>query len=116
MEDYKLFYQYLYKFIDLNQYEFDEYIRPFITLRQYGKKGFITRRGEIENYMNFITAGLVRKYYKKNSEEFNVQISTESHIIHAQESFHSRIPTEYYIQTIEPTKVISISHDNLEKL
>lgn len=116
MDDYKLFYQYLYKFIDLNQFEFDEYIRPFIAVRQFGKKAFITRRGEIENYMNFITAGLVRKYYKKDGEEYNVQISTELHIIHAQESFHSRIPTEYYIQTLEPTRVISITHDNLEKL
>lgn len=116
MEDYKLFYQYLYKFIDLNQSEFDEHIRPFIILRQFGKKAFITKKGEVENYINFITRGLVRKYYKKNNEEQNVQISTESHIIHAQESFYSRIPTEYYIQTIEPTNVISITHDNLEKL
>lgn len=116
MEDYRLFYQYLYKFIDLNQSEFDEYVRPFLTLRQFSKKTFITKRGEIENCLHFVTAGLVRKFYKKDSEEFNIQISTEGHIIHAQESFHSRMPTEYYVQTLEPTTVISISHDDLEKL
>jgi CRP-like cAMP-binding protein len=76
----------------------------------------ISRENEIENYLNFITKGLVRKYYKKNKAEINTQISTEGHIIHAQESFHSRTPSEYFIETIEPSTMVSITYENLEKI
>jgi hypothetical protein len=40
----------------------------------------------------------------------------EGHIILSQESFHSRKPSEYYVETIEPSVVISIKHDELENV
>lgn len=116
METVKPFYQYLYKFVDLSEEEFKQDVLPFIKIRRFGKKEVITRAGEMENYINFILKGLVRKYYKKGKEQINTQISFEGHIIHAQESFHSRIASEYYIETIEPTTMVSISFDDLEKM
>ena len=40
----------------------------------------------------------------------------ENHLILSQESFHSRTPSEYYIETIEPTTFVSIHHEHLENL
>lgn len=34
----------------------------------------------------------------------------------SQESFHSRQPSDYFIETIEPTTVVSISYDDAEKM
>lgn len=107
---------FLNKFIPLPQEEFNEFIAPFILKRNFGKKAIVTRAGEIENYINFIELGLVRKYYKKEKEEINTQISNEGHIIHAQESFHSRTPSEYFVETIEPTELSSITYEGLEKM
>jgi len=108
--------EFLNKFIPLTQEEFNEFIAPLIIKRNFGKKAIITRAGEIENYINFIEVGLVRKYYKKEKEEINTQISNEGHIIHAQESFHGRIPSEYFVETIEPTELSSITYEGLEKM
>lgn len=116
MEDIKLFFQFLHKFVQLEEEEFDQLIRPYIKVRAFKKKELLTRIGEVENYMNFITKGLVRKYYKRDNEEINTQISTEGHIIHSHESFHSRTPSEYFVETIEPSRVISITYDDLEKV
>lgn len=116
MEHVRLFFQFLHKFVTLREDEFDEKIRPYVEVRHFRKKQIITKENEIENYFNFITKGLVRKYYKKNRTEINTQISTEGHLIHAQESFHSRTPSEYFIETIEPSTMVSISYDNLEKI
>jgi CRP-like cAMP-binding protein len=116
MEDIKLFFQFLHKFIQLEEEEFDQLIRPYIKLRAFKKREMLARAGEVENYMNFISKGLIRKYYKRDNEEINTQISTEGHIIHSHESFHSRTPSEYIVETIEPSRVISISYDDLEKL
>jgi CRP-like cAMP-binding protein len=112
----KTFLEFLRKFIPLSEDEYDTLIVPCVIKRRFEKKSIITYAGEIENYMNFIDKGLLRKYYKKENEEINTQISHEGHIIHAQESFHSRTPSEYTIETIEPVELTSITYECLEKI
>jgi len=107
---------FLNKFIPLSIDEYNELIAPCIIKRHFDKKSIVTTAGEVENYINFIDSGLVRKYYKRINEEINTQISYEGHIIHSQESFHSRTPSEYSIETIEPTELSSITYECLEKM
>ena len=116
METTKPFHNYLCKFIDLTEDEFKKYILPVIKVREFGKKELLTKEGEVENYFNFILKGLARKFYKKGNQEINTQISFEGHLLVSQESFHSRLPSEYTIETIEQTTVVSITYDDLEKV
>ena len=116
MDTVRSFIEYLNKFIKLTDEEFQEQIIPYVKIRRYGKKETVITAGEVENYFNFILKGLVRKYYKKGNEEINTQISFEGHIIHSQESFHSRTLSEYFIETIEPSTFVSLSYDDLEKI
>ncbi|MBS1622234.1 MAG: Crp/Fnr family transcriptional regulator [Bacteroidetes bacterium] len=119
METTRPFFDYLKKFIDLSEKEFNDLLFPVIRVRQFAKKTIVTEAGKVENYFNFILKGLARKYYKRykgSPEEINTQISMENHIILSQESFHSRLPSEYTIETIEPTTFASIQFDDLEKL
>lgn len=112
----KSFLDFLNKFIPISQDEYDELILPCVIKRKFGKKTIITYTGQVEEYMNYIESGLVRKYYKKELEEINTQISYEGHIIHAQESFHSRTPSEYTIETVEASELTSITYECLEKI
>jgi CRP-like cAMP-binding protein len=114
--DLVVFKDYLRKFGEVNDEEFEQYLSPVIKIRKFGKKDLMTRPGEIENYFNFILQGLARKYYKRGAHEINTQISFEGQLLLSQESFHSRQPSEYTVETIEPTIVVSISHDDLEKV
>ena len=116
MESVRPFFQFLHKFIDLTEEEFNEIIRPYLQLRQFKKKQVITQPGQVEDYLNYVVKGLVRKFYKKGETEINTQISTEGHIVHAQESFHSRTPSEYSIEAVEPATLISVTYDDLEKI
>ncbi len=116
MDNSKPFLDYLSKFVPLTNDEFEQLLLPVILIRKFDKKELITKAGEVENYFNFIVKGLARKYYKKGRHEINTQISLEGHLLVSQESFHSRLPSEYFIETIEPTTVVSIAHDDLEKV
>lgn len=116
MESVRPFFQFLHKFIDLSEQEFNDWIRPYLELRPFRKRQTILKQGEVENYLNYVSKGLLRKYYKKDGTEVITQIATEGHLIHAQESFHSRNPSEFYIETIEPSSLISITHSDLEKV
>jgi CRP-like cAMP-binding protein len=116
MENFRLFFQFLNKFIFLTEEEFDKYIRPYLQTRHFKKKQVITVAGEVEEFFNFVSRGLARKYFNKAEEEINVQIATEGQMINAFESFYTRVPTEYCIESLESTTLISISHDDLEKI
>ena len=112
----KQFFAYLNKFVPLTKEEFQKYIEPYLVERRFDKREILSKEGEVEEYLNFIVKGLARKHYVKDNEEVNTQISHEGHLIHAQESFHSRKPSEYFVETLEPTVFISITYNNLEKL
>ena len=116
MEPARLLHDYLNKFVKLSNEEFREIVLPVIHHRKFDKKEVITRAGEVENYFNFIVKGLARKYYLKGRHQHNTQISFEGHMLLSQESFHSRKPSEYFIEAIEPTTLVSITHDDLEKI
>ncbi len=116
MESLQLLKDYLRKFIDLPDDEFNSVLLPFIKIRKFDKREILTKAGETENYFNFILKGLIRKYYKKGRDEINTQISFEGHIIHSQESFHSRKPSEYFVEAIESSVVASITYDDLESV
>lgn len=116
MDPTKSFQQYLQKFVAMTEEEFTRDILPMTKVRRFDKKDIITHEGEIENHFNFIVKGLARKYYRKGNQEINTQISFEGQMLLSQESFHSRQPSEYFIEAIEPTIMVSISHDDLEKL
>jgi CRP-like cAMP-binding protein len=106
--------RYLQRFVPVTEHEFKSYILPSVVTRKFGKKQIVTNEGEVENYYNFIASGLARKYYKKNKEEINTQISCEGQVIHAHESFHSRAPSEYIVETIEPCTFLSLTYDDQE--
>lgn len=116
METIGKFREYLEKFVHLTDTEWEEQLVPLTQVKHFDKKEKLTKAGEIENYFYFITKGLIRKYYKKNSHEINTQISYEGHIIHSQESFHSRLPSEYFVETIEPSTTVAISYNDLEHI
>lgn len=110
------FINFLMQFGNVSIEDIQKYLLPYTVVREFGKKEFIIKAGEVENYISFISSGLIRKYYLHEHEERIVQLAIEGHLISSQESLYSRMPSEYYIETIEPTKLISIKNDDLEKM
>lgn len=110
------FQNYLSRFSDISDEEFARYLMPVIRIRRFSKKDCLVRAGETEQFFNFIIKGLIRKYYRRAGHEINTQISMEGHIILSQESFHSRRPSEYYVEAIEPSMVLSIRYEDLENV
>jgi len=116
MEPLESFLGFLNKFVSLSADEFQTNIVPYIEVRTYRKKEAVSKSGEVENYINFIGKGLVRKFFVHEGNEIITQIAREEQIIHSQESFYSRTPSQYTIEAIEPTTLLSITHENLEKI
>ena len=84
----------------------------FCELRRFEKKSVLTQEGGMEDYLNMVLIGLVRKYFKKGKNDVTLQLATEGHIIHSEISFLQRKPSPVVIETIEPTVLLSLHYSN----
>jgi CRP-like cAMP-binding protein len=110
-----LLHEFLRRFIDLSEEEFIEW-KPYFEIRQINKKKILVNKGEVEDYVNIVAQGLVRKYMKVKKGDVTLQIAPEGHMVHSEISFHLRKPSDIITETIEPTVLISISYQNLQSL
>jgi CRP-like cAMP-binding protein len=93
-----------------------EKLIPYLEIRRFEKKKKLVNQGEMEDYLNVVIKGLVRKYVPSSIRgEVTLQLATEGHLIQSEISFHHRVPSEVIVQTLEPTVLVSIRHDRLQE-
>jgi len=107
--------EYVSKYVALSEKEFDV-LAQMLEIRDFDKKQFLIKEGEVEYYLNFVAKGLARKFFHKNKEEMVTQIAKENDLINSYESFLTGMPSTYAVETIEPTTFISITKQNVENL
>src|SRR5580704_8446306 len=107
--------KYVSRYMKLSDEDFNA-MAALIEVRNFEKKQKLIRPGETEKYLNLIVKGVVRKYFLKGREEKVTYIAKENHLINSISSFLSDSPSIYFVETIEPSTVISITKENLEKL
>lgn len=106
---------YLQRFSDLNPEALDQLI-PFLEIRRFDKKTVLVRQGEVDNYLNVVIKGLIRKYIPESRKgEVTLQLATEGHLVQSEISFHHRTKSEVVLETLEPTTVVSIQYDKMKK-
>ena len=106
---------YLSNYVSLNEQEFN-FLSSLFELRNFGKREKLVEEGEVEKYLNFILQGLARKFFIRKNEEMVMQFSRENEIICCYDSFMSGEPSNFSVEALEPMVVVSITHDNVEKL
>ena len=106
---------FLNRFIEVSIEDFAELI-AWTEPRQFEKKAILTKPGEVEEYMYFITSGLIRKYFLKKDHEIITHIVKEGGIIGSGESFLTGKPSRYFVETLEPTTTFAISRQKLEAM
>jgi CRP-like cAMP-binding protein len=93
-----------------------EKLIPYLEIRRFEKKKKLVNQGEMEDYLNVVIKGLVRKFVPSSIRgEVTLQLATEGHFIQSEISFHHRVPSEVIVQTLEPTVLVSIRHDRLQE-
>jgi len=107
--------KYISGFVSLTNEEF-ALMANELVIRNFDKRELLTRAGEVENYLNFVVKGLVRKYFYKGRTEIITQIAKEGEFINSSASFLSGNPSPYLVETLEPSTFLSVTRDQLEKL
>jgi CRP-like cAMP-binding protein len=106
--------QYVSGYVALTKEEF-AVVADRLVIRNIEKKQLLVKAGEVEEYLNFIVRGLARMYFYKNKTEVITNIAREGEIISSSSSFLSGTPSNYYVETLEPSTFLSISRQQLEQ-
>src|ERR1700754_5184790 len=107
--------QYVSGYVALTNEEFT-FLADRIVVRNFDKRHQLLQAGEIEHYMSFIVKGLARMYFFKGKSEMIINIAKEGQMISSSAAFLSGAPSYYYIETMEPTSLLSITRENLERI
>jgi|SRR5690554_2092032 len=85
-------------------------------MQEFPKKTLILKKGNVENYVSFIEEGIVRYYIPKEYKEVTFEFTFSNDFIGAYDSFLTRLPSVYHIETITQTKLWRLSYHNLQML
>jgi CRP-like cAMP-binding protein len=94
-----------------------EFFSSKLQKKRYLKKSIITEIGEVENHISFIEKGIVRLLIpKKEEDEITYGFSFENEFISVYDSFLTQSPSQYKLETLVETSLLSITYSDLQKV
>ncbi len=91
-------------------------LQKTVQVRHFKKREIVLAYGEKEQYISCVAKGLVRKYIMCGDRSISTEFAAEGGVICSNSSFGNRLPSEYCIEAIEATTLISFTLDSLEWL
>lgn len=93
-----------------------EQLSPYLSIRQLEKNDYFLREGQTCKQLAFIEKGLVRIYYIHDGKEITKCFCRENNITCSYSSMITQEPSSCAIQTVENTKLITLSYSSLQEL
>jgi CRP-like cAMP-binding protein len=108
--------QYILKYATFTEAEialFDS----LLQVQQIPKKTFLLKEGEVCRFESFINKGCIRTYYiDEHGDEVTLQFAIENWWVSDITSFHERVPSSMFIETLEDCEVLTFTLENKEAL
>lgn len=106
--------KYLGRFMPITREELIDLLQ-YCEIRKFDKRVVFVREGEIDNYLNLVVKGLVRKYLPVKKSECILQLATEGHVVQSEISYLTKTSSMVILETLEPTILVSLTHDKMEE-
>ncbi|MNK25317.1 Cyclic nucleotide-binding domain protein [compost metagenome] len=112
----QIFRNHLEKFIKINDENFEE-ILSYFEVRTFAKKANLLEEGQICKSNYFVLKGILRKFFiNEKGTEQTTEFAIETWWMTDNISYEHKLPSEFYIQTVEKSEILVISNDAQEKL
>lgn len=93
-----------------------EKFREVFVQREIASKTVLLKEGEVSHQIHFIRKGCLRQWINKDGKDITVQFFFEGQPVASIESFMTFEPSLFYIESIEPSVIISITRENFNRL
>lgn len=84
--------------------------------QEYPKKALLLKQSQVENYVSFIEEGIVRYYIPKENKELTFELTFANDFTGAYDSFLTRQPSVYNVETIAKTTLWRLSYNDVQDL
>ncbi|CAM1371668.1 Crp/Fnr family transcriptional regulator [Tenacibaculum xiamenense] len=112
----KRFFQHINQFTTITQQEFEQ-ILPFFEVNQLKKKQLLVEGNTTCDTIHFVLEGCVHMYFiGENGTKRTIKFAIENWWISDFLAFFQGSHTDFYIQAVETTKVLSINAKNHDAL
>lgn len=92
-----------------------DYVRPYLKIKEYRKRDFFLKRGDVQKEMGFISVGLVRRYYiNEKGNQITTGFAKENEYLTDYPAFIKQRPTKYFLQCIEPSVIIGVPYSIIQ--
>lgn len=109
-------YHHIRRFIDLDEAQYAA-IYPYFDGLQLEKKEVLIHAGDKCRELFFVAKGCLHAYFiDDHGLEKTVQFAIEDWWLTDFLAFHHQKPSSFYIQAVEPTQVMCITHERREQL
>jgi CRP-like cAMP-binding protein len=93
------------------------YFSSKLTVQTFPKRHCLLREGQTENFLSFIQFGIVRFYMpKEDKNDMTFSFSFENSFVSAYESFITRMPSAYFVETLTKTTLWRLTHHDLQEI
>ena len=106
--------KYLGRFMEITREDLIDLLQ-YCEIRIFDKRKVLVNVGEVDNYLNLVVKGLVRKYLPVKKNEVILQLATEGHVVQSEISFLTKTPSMVVLETLEPTIMVSLTYDKMEE-
>ena len=108
---------YLDKITSISSSDWNFFISK-LQRRVITKKSVFIKVNQIENHISFIESGIVRLFIPKDNPEKEITFgfSFENQFVSAYDSFLTQSPSNYQLQALTETTVLSISYKDLQSV
>jgi len=109
------FYTYLSQFPGFTDHIY-ELVKPHLSVQNLKNGEYLLKEGKVCKSIVFIEKGLFRQYYLNDGKEITHCFCKENSISCAYKSFITKQKSSISIQAIEPSRVLKISNESIQKL
>jgi CRP/FNR family transcriptional regulator, anaerobic regulatory protein len=91
-------------------------VKKAFKLKELSKKEYLLRPGSVSNHLYFVSSGCLRVYSLEDTREIITQFGIKGWCVNDLSSYLTKKPATQFIQAVEPSVVLQIHRDSLEKL
>ncbi|MEO0779892.1 MAG: Crp/Fnr family transcriptional regulator [Bacteroidota bacterium] len=91
-------------------------LRPTLAVKEYPRRAYFFRRGEVQKGLGFLLEGLVRRYYiNDKGNEITTGFNKEREYVTDYPSFIKQRPTQCFVQCLEPSIILTIPYPTIQE-
>jgi CRP-like cAMP-binding protein len=108
--------QYILKYAAFTEQEIALF-NSLLEVQYIPKKTFLLKEGEVCRFESFIDKGCIRTFYiDEQGDEVTLQFAIENWWVSDITSFHDRVPSNMFIETLEDSEVFTLTLAHKEML